>query len=154
MPPIHGLPHDAPGSALEDESGPPPSVIPWDEMRAPDGSVRPHWRVLEGALNSFGPGEMWRRWEQARQLIRQHGVTWAQVVLPVLVKPAPPPPDDEPATADQWREVARTILDRWGDMLRERELHFVEQMTEWRGRPTEKQQAWLLNIAARFKGRT
>ena len=33
--------------------------------------MRPHWQVLDRALNAFGPGEMWRRWEQARQLIRQ-----------------------------------------------------------------------------------
>ena len=45
-------------------------------MRSPDGGVRPHWQVLDRALRAFGPGEMWRRWEQARQLIRQHGVTF------------------------------------------------------------------------------
>jgi len=45
-------------------------------MRGPDGAVRPHWQVLDRALNEFGPGEMWRRWEQARQLIRQHGVSF------------------------------------------------------------------------------
>ena len=45
-------------------------------MRGPDGAVRPHWQVLDRALNAFGPGEMWRRWEQARQLIRQHGVSF------------------------------------------------------------------------------
>jgi len=45
-------------------------------MRGPDGTVRPHWQVLDRALNAFGPGEMWRRWEQARQLIRQHGVSF------------------------------------------------------------------------------
>ena len=50
--------------------------IKWDEMRGPDGAVRAHWQVLDRALRSFGPGEMWRRWEQARQLIRQHGVTF------------------------------------------------------------------------------
>ncbi|HZL18073.1 MAG TPA: circularly permuted type 2 ATP-grasp protein [Polyangia bacterium] len=53
-----------------------PSVTPWDEMRGRDGGVREQWRVLDGALKAFGPGEMWRRWEQARQLIRQHGVTF------------------------------------------------------------------------------
>jgi uncharacterized circularly permuted ATP-grasp superfamily protein/uncharacterized alpha-E superfamily protein len=76
---IHGEPHDAPGLAPGDASGPSlaaPSAAPWDEMRSPDGAVRPHWQVLDGALKSFGPGEMWRRWEQARQLIRQHGVTF------------------------------------------------------------------------------
>jgi uncharacterized circularly permuted ATP-grasp superfamily protein/uncharacterized alpha-E superfamily protein len=45
-------------------------------MRGGDGAVREQWRVLDGALKAFGPGEMWRRWEQARQLIRQHGVTF------------------------------------------------------------------------------
>jgi len=108
---------------------------------------------LLGMLGSAHDGEVANAGRLADRLIRQHGVTWAQVVLPVLVKPAPPVDDDEPATPDQWRDLARTILDLWGDLLRERELHFVEQMTEWRGRPTEKQQAWLLNIAARFKGR-
>jgi len=52
------------------------SGISWNEMRGPDGAVRPHWQVLDRALNEFGPGEMWRRWEQARQLIRQHGVSF------------------------------------------------------------------------------
>jgi uncharacterized circularly permuted ATP-grasp superfamily protein/uncharacterized alpha-E superfamily protein len=45
-------------------------------MHGPDGAVRPHWQVLDRSLRAFGPGEMWRRWEQARQLIRQHGVTF------------------------------------------------------------------------------
>jgi uncharacterized circularly permuted ATP-grasp superfamily protein/uncharacterized alpha-E superfamily protein len=52
------------------------TAITWDEMRGPDGAVRPHWEVLDRSLREFGPGEMWRRWEQARQLIRQHGVTF------------------------------------------------------------------------------
>jgi uncharacterized circularly permuted ATP-grasp superfamily protein/uncharacterized alpha-E superfamily protein len=45
-------------------------------MHSPSGAVRAHWEVLDRALKAFGPGEMWRRWEQARQLIRQHGVTF------------------------------------------------------------------------------
>jgi len=52
------------------------TAITWDEMRSPGGAVRPHWEVLDRSLRAFGPGEMWRRWEQARQLIRQHGVTF------------------------------------------------------------------------------
>jgi uncharacterized circularly permuted ATP-grasp superfamily protein/uncharacterized alpha-E superfamily protein len=74
--------------------------IGWDEMHGADGVVRPHWEVLERALRAFGPGEMWRRWEQARQLIRQHGVTfnvygdarglerpWPLDPVPVLLAP-------------------------------------------------------------------
>ena len=76
------------------------TAITWDEMRGPDGAVRPHWQVLDRALRAFGPGEMWRRWEQARQLIRQHGVTfnvygdarglerpWPLDPVPVLLAP-------------------------------------------------------------------
>jgi uncharacterized circularly permuted ATP-grasp superfamily protein/uncharacterized alpha-E superfamily protein len=78
---IHGTPQEPPGSASGDASGAdatlrPISVTPWEEMRGRDGAVREHWRVLDEALRAFGPGEMWRRWEQARQLIRQHGVTF------------------------------------------------------------------------------
>ncbi len=91
----------------------------WDEMRGPDGAVRPHWRVLDEALRSFGPGEMWRRWEQARQLIRQHGVTfnvygdaqglerpWPLDPIPVLVSP-----EDFARLADGLAQRA-TLLDR------------------------------------------
>lgn len=45
-------------------------------MRGPDGAVRPHWTVLDRALQSLGSGEMSQRWERARELIRQHGVTF------------------------------------------------------------------------------
>jgi uncharacterized circularly permuted ATP-grasp superfamily protein/uncharacterized alpha-E superfamily protein len=70
---------ETPGSAKLDLPEPAASrsaVAAWDEMRASDGAIRAPWRVLDGALRSFGPGEMWRRWEQARQIIRQHGVTF------------------------------------------------------------------------------
>lgn len=107
---------------------------------------------LLGMLGSAHDGEVANAGRMADRLIRQHGMTWAQVILPILPKPPPQTdPYDEPAA---WRDLAHFILDRWGDLLRERERHFVEQMTQWRGSPTEKQQAWLRNIAARFRGRT
>jgi uncharacterized circularly permuted ATP-grasp superfamily protein len=88
-------------------------VIPWDEMRAPDGSVRPHWRVLEGALNSFGPGEMWRRWEQARQLIRQHGVTFNVYGDPRgLERPWPLDPVPVLLSADEFASLAEGLAQR------------------------------------------
>ena len=88
-------------------------------MRGPDGAVRPHWKVLDRALNEFGPGEMWRRWEQARQLIRQHGVSfnvygdargldrpWPLDPVPVLLAP------DEFATLAAGLAQRATLLDR------------------------------------------
>jgi uncharacterized circularly permuted ATP-grasp superfamily protein/uncharacterized alpha-E superfamily protein len=93
--------------------------ISWNEMRGPDGAVRAHWEVLDRALNAFGPGEMWRRWEQARQLIRQHGVTfnvygdargldrpWPLDPVPVVLAP-----DEFAALADGLAQRA-TLLDR------------------------------------------
>ncbi len=91
----------------------------WDEMRARDGAVRPHWRLLDESLRAFGPGEMWRRWEQARQLIRQHGVTfnvygdsrglerpWPLDPIPVVISP------EEFATLSAGLAQRATLLDR------------------------------------------
>jgi len=93
--------------------------ISWNEMRGPDGAVRPHWQVLDRALGAFGPGEMWRRWEQARQLIRQHGVSfnvhgdtrgldrpWPLDPVPVVLAP------DEFGTLATGLAQRATLLDR------------------------------------------
>ncbi|HVY37666.1 MAG TPA: circularly permuted type 2 ATP-grasp protein [Polyangia bacterium] len=92
---------------------------PWDEMRGPDGHVRPHWRVLDEALRAFGPGEMWRRWEQARQLIRQHGVTFNVYGDPRgLERPWPLDPVPVQVSAAEYAALAvglaqrATLLDR------------------------------------------
>ncbi|HVS35114.1 MAG TPA: circularly permuted type 2 ATP-grasp protein [Gemmataceae bacterium] len=49
---------------------------PHDEMRGADGEVRPAWRGFLAALDRLGLPEMTRRWDEARQLIREHGVTY------------------------------------------------------------------------------
>ena len=47
-----------------------------DEMVDPEGCPRPHWRTLLHALDELSFSEVTRRWEDARQLIREHGVTY------------------------------------------------------------------------------
>src|SRR3954453_8803549 len=47
----------------------------FDEAAAA-GSPRPHWRPFLGALAALGPGEVARRWRDARPLIRENGVTY------------------------------------------------------------------------------
>jgi uncharacterized circularly permuted ATP-grasp superfamily protein/uncharacterized alpha-E superfamily protein len=47
-----------------------------DEMVDPEGGLRPHWWTFLRALNELGFSEVTRRWEDARQLIREHGVTY------------------------------------------------------------------------------
>jgi uncharacterized circularly permuted ATP-grasp superfamily protein/uncharacterized alpha-E superfamily protein len=73
----------------------------FDEMSAPEGGVRPHWENFAAALEGLGPAEMLRRWEQARRLIIENGVTynvhgdprgldrpWSFDPIPLLFAPA------------------------------------------------------------------
>ncbi len=53
----------------------PPSTV-FDEMEERDGSVRPHWNMFINLLDDLGPAELGRRWETAKQLIHDNGVTY------------------------------------------------------------------------------
>ncbi|HUY32307.1 MAG TPA: circularly permuted type 2 ATP-grasp protein [Pirellulales bacterium] len=53
---------------------PPPGV--YDELCSSPGVPRPHWRKFLAALDDLGPRELARRWEQARRIIHEHGVTY------------------------------------------------------------------------------
>ncbi|HUO10126.1 MAG TPA: circularly permuted type 2 ATP-grasp protein [Phycisphaerae bacterium] len=53
-----------------------PPVGLFDEMEEPDGSVRPHWLMFSTLLDDLGAKELQRRWETARQLIHDNGVTY------------------------------------------------------------------------------
>jgi uncharacterized circularly permuted ATP-grasp superfamily protein/uncharacterized alpha-E superfamily protein len=48
----------------------------YDELCGADGLPRPHWRRLVDQLGSWQPAELTERWEQARRLIRDNGVTY------------------------------------------------------------------------------
>src|SRR5260370_35252911 len=47
----------------------------YDEMAAPGGGLRPHWQPFLGALDALGLDELTRRWEEAKHLLRENGVT-------------------------------------------------------------------------------
>ena len=49
----------------------------YDEFCGADGTPRPHWQGLVDQLGSWQPAELAERWEQARRLIRDNGVTYA-----------------------------------------------------------------------------
>ena len=53
-----------------------PSTQVFDEMKSPDGALRPHWQMFASLLDDLGPGELTRRWDTARQLIHDNGVTY------------------------------------------------------------------------------
>jgi len=47
-----------------------------DEMLDAEGATREPWRPLVESLEPLGPAELARRWEGARRLIRENGVTY------------------------------------------------------------------------------
>src|SRR6185503_12353622 len=48
----------------------------WDEVFGPDGTPHPHCRDWLHAIENLGVEEMQRRWDHARRLIRDNGVTY------------------------------------------------------------------------------
>jgi len=73
----------------------------YDEMKAGLGFVRPHWTSLMQRLEQLGRENLNERHETARQLLREHGVTynvhsegrsavrtWELDMLPLLIAPA------------------------------------------------------------------
>ncbi len=58
----------------------PPAYTPlaghYDEMVAPDGTLRPHWQAVTDALAAAGRHDLNRRTQEARRLIRDNGMTF------------------------------------------------------------------------------
>ena len=48
----------------------------YDEMKPASGELRPHWRQFLSSLERLGRDELAARWENARRIIREHGVTY------------------------------------------------------------------------------
>ncbi len=48
----------------------------YDEMVNGHGGLRPHWQTFLGALGPLDPEMMAERWEEARRLLHQNGVTY------------------------------------------------------------------------------
>jgi uncharacterized circularly permuted ATP-grasp superfamily protein/uncharacterized alpha-E superfamily protein len=89
-----------------------------DEMVEADGSLRPHWKMFVSQLDDLGPEELPRRWEQARRLIRENGIThnvygdpdgldrpWNLDMVPLLV------PEAEWKKASEALQQRATLLD-------------------------------------------
>src|SRR6202167_3331434 len=48
----------------------------YDEMSSAPGVLRPHWDVFINSISALGAQELRRRWQTARQRIRENGVTY------------------------------------------------------------------------------
>ena len=90
-----------------------------DEMSSPDGALRSHWQGFVGMLDELDADELKRRWDQARRLIRENGVThniygdpngldrpWSLDLIPLLV-----PSTEWSAIGEGLKQRAR-LLDR------------------------------------------
>src|SRR5271170_654017 len=67
-------PNAAKGPLLSD--GYPQTDGLYDEMFAAPGVLRPHWGTFISELSARGDEELARRWQTARQRIRENGVTY------------------------------------------------------------------------------
>ncbi|MEA3640212.1 MAG: circularly permuted type 2 ATP-grasp protein [Lamprobacter sp.] len=90
-----------------------PLVGQFDEMRTSDGGLRPHWQYLIDALREIGPEGIDSRWQEARRLVRDNGVTynvygdpqgmsrpWELDPLPLLIR------------GEEWAGLERGLIQR------------------------------------------
>jgi len=91
--------------------GPAPGI--YDEMMSAPGVLRPHWDAYIGSISALGIDELARRWNTARQRIRENGVTynvygdplgmdrpWNLDAIPLLISPT------------EWRELEAGLIQR------------------------------------------
>src|SRR3984893_8214098 len=82
-------------------TGYPQTAGVYDEMSAALGVLRPHWDIFINSLSALGNQELARRWETARQRIRENGVTynvygdplgmdrpWNLDAIPLMISPS------------------------------------------------------------------
>jgi uncharacterized circularly permuted ATP-grasp superfamily protein/uncharacterized alpha-E superfamily protein len=92
------LPHRELGAIWSDYA---PPAGRYDEVFDGRGEVRPHWHAFIRSLDALGLPELTRRWDEAKHLIRENGVTynvygdprgmerpWQLDPMPLVIAPA------------------------------------------------------------------
>jgi uncharacterized circularly permuted ATP-grasp superfamily protein/uncharacterized alpha-E superfamily protein len=90
-----------------------PRDLSLDEMIAPDGSLRPVWKSFISGMDDLGPSHVESRWDYARRLIRENGIThnvygapdgmarpWNLDLIPLLL------------SSDEWEKVCAAMTQR------------------------------------------
>jgi uncharacterized circularly permuted ATP-grasp superfamily protein/uncharacterized alpha-E superfamily protein len=85
----------------------------FDESVSADGKLRPHYAKFFSSLEQIGTGELERRWENARRLVQEQGITynvygdtrgiertWELDPVPFLI------------AADEWRSLEAGLIQR------------------------------------------
>jgi hypothetical protein len=114
----------------------------------------PRLRQLLLMLSSDQPGEVAAAAAAIGRALKAAGTDWHGLANGLLAE-APGArqrrnDDDGRDASDDWREMHEYCAQRT-ELLRPREQEFMESLSEWRGRPTEKQFAWLCSIYARLR---
>src|SRR5262249_10562497 len=85
----------------------------FDETVAPEGAVRPHWKPFFEQMDAIGLPELRRRWEEAKHLIRENGVTYNVYGDPKgMVRPWELDPIPMLVGADEFEAVERGLVQR------------------------------------------
>jgi uncharacterized circularly permuted ATP-grasp superfamily protein/uncharacterized alpha-E superfamily protein len=85
----------------------------YDEMVAPDGSVRPHWRPLVESLEKMGEAGFARRWQEGRRLIHENGTAYNVYNDPNNAeRPWPVDPLPLLVNSEEWLLIERAIRQR------------------------------------------
>jgi len=94
-------------------SSPKPDAV-YDEMVTGTGQVRSHWQKLMGRLSPLDPVALEDRRDEAVQLLRQHGVTYAVYGDPQGSGERPWPLDLIPFVipAEEWRAIETGVIQR------------------------------------------
>jgi uncharacterized circularly permuted ATP-grasp superfamily protein/uncharacterized alpha-E superfamily protein len=84
-----------------------------DEMIASDGALRPAWKSFVNVMDDLGPSHVESRWDYARRLIRENGIThnvygapdgmarpWNLDLIPLLL------------SGDEWEKVCSAMTQR------------------------------------------
>lgn len=85
----------------------------WDEMVTGTGRLRPHWQRFLSAHGPFAPEEMAARWDLARRLLSQNGVTYNfYAENGGLERPWPLDPVPLLLPAEEWRTISAGLIQR------------------------------------------
>jgi hypothetical protein len=119
----------------------------------------PRLRQLLLMLSSNHRGEVTAAAAAIGRALKAAGTDWHGLANGLLAEARQPgarrwrDSNDTQDAADKWHAMQEFCAER-AELLRSREQEFIESLGEWRGRPTEKQLAWLCAIYARLRRTT
>jgi hypothetical protein len=103
-------------------------------------------------VGSNSDGEALNAARIADRLVRENGLTWHDVIAPVVCGPASvPQPEDISIDVIRrdWRGAAQWCLSQGGHVLRDKDRDFLRAIAGYRHRPSDAQLVWLQGLVSR-----